>query len=109
MTLEFSGAKELMMKPLRSALAAVLALLLAAPLAFAQAMVDGEVVKIDKAQSRIRVKHAEIKNLDLPAMTMAFKVKDPAMLDQVQEGDRVKFSAEKVGGQFTITAIGKAR
>jgi Cu(I)/Ag(I) efflux system periplasmic protein CusF len=99
-TPEFSGAKELMMKSLRSALAAALALLLAAPLAFAQAMVDGEVVKIDKAQSRIRVKHAEIKNLDLPAMTMAFKVKDPAMLDQVQEGDRVK---------FTITAIGKAR
>ncbi len=99
------------MKSLRSRWIAPVAsfmLLCAAPLAWAQAMVDGEVKKIDKAQARITLAHAEIKNLDLPAMTMAFRVKDPAALEPLQVGDRVKFSAEKLGGQFTITSIRKA-
>ena len=66
---------------------------------------DGEVRKIDKAQSKITLKHGEIKKLDMPPMTMVFRVKDPAMLDQVKQGDKIKFSAEKIGGQYTVTGI----
>lgn len=71
----------------------------------AGAMADGEVRKIDKEQGRITLRHGEIKNLDMAPMTMVFRVKDPAMLDRVKEGDKVGFTAEKVGGQFTVMSI----
>jgi Cu/Ag efflux protein CusF len=41
----------------------------------------------------------------MPAMTMVFQVKDPAVLDQVKAGDKVKFAAEKLGGAYTVTKI----
>lgn len=72
-------------------------------------MADGEVRKIDKDARKITLRHGEIKNLDMPAMTMVFQVKDPAMLDKVQAGDKVRFKAEKVGGAFTVTAIEPAK
>ncbi len=67
--------------------------------------VDGEVKKIDKAQGKVTLKHGEIKNLDMPAMTMVFRVKDAKMLDGLAEGAKVKFAAEKVDGQYTVTEI----
>lgn len=68
-------------------------------------LVDGEVRKVDKDTKKITLKHAEIPNLEMPGMTMLFQVKDPAMLDSVKAGDKVKFKAEKAGGQFVITEI----
>jgi Cu/Ag efflux protein CusF len=68
---------------------------------------EGEVRKIDKAQGKITLKHGEIKNLDMPPMTMVFRVKDPSMLDTVSVGDKVRFSAEKFDGQYTVTVIRK--
>lgn len=68
-------------------------------------MADGEVRKVDKEQGRITVKHGQIKNLDMPPMTMVFRVKDKALLDKVHEGEKIKFSAEKIDGNFTITQI----
>lgn len=68
-------------------------------------MADGEVRKVDREQGKITLKHGEIKNLDMSPMTMVFRVKDPAMLDKVKEGDKVGFSADKIGGQFTVTGI----
>lgn len=68
-------------------------------------MSEGEVRKINKDAKKITIKHGELKNLDMPAMTMVFQVKDPSMLDKVKQGDKVSFVAEKVGGQFTITQI----
>lgn len=94
------------MKIIRKVLAAI-ALLGALPVAFAQAWVDGEVKKIDRAHGKLTLAHNEIKALDLPAMTMAFRVKDAAMLEKVQVGDRVRFAAEKVAGQYTVTALQK--
>jgi Cu/Ag efflux protein CusF len=70
--------------------------------------VDGEVKKIDLEAGKITLKHAEIKNLDMPAMPqMSYRVSDPAWLKALQVGDKVKFSADKVNGQYTITAIEK--
>ena len=71
------------------------------------AMAEAEVRKIDKEQSKITLKHGEIKNLDMPPMTMVFRVKEAALLDQVKEGDKIKFSADKIGGQYTVTGIEK--
>ena len=69
------------------------------------AMTDAEVRKVDKDQGKITLKHREIKNLDMPPMTMVFRIKDPAMLGKVKEGDKIRFSADKVGGQYTVTGI----
>ncbi len=78
-----------------------------APAAPAATLTEGEVRKIDKAQGKITLKHGEIKNLDMPGMTMVFRVSDATLLDRVQEGDKVGFSADKIGGQFTVTTIEK--
>jgi Cu/Ag efflux protein CusF len=82
-----------------------LALLAAASLAHAADMTDGEVRKIDKDTKKITLKHAEIKSLDMPGMTMVFGVKDAAMLDLVKPGDKVKFAVEKVGNSLVVTEI----
>ena len=71
-------------------------------------MADGEVRKIDKAALKLTLKHGEIKNLDMPPMTMVFRVADARLLDGVAVGDRVRFAADKVGGSYTVTALVKA-
>ena len=75
--------------------------------AIAQAtdMTDGEVRKIDKAQKKITLKHAEIKSLDMPGMTMVFVVKDETMLDKLKSGDKVRFKAVNDAGKLTVTEI----
>ena len=68
-------------------------------------MSDGEVRKVDKAQAKVTIKHGEIKNLDMPPMTMVFAVKDKAMLDKLQPGDKVRFKAVNDAGKFTVTEL----
>jgi Cu/Ag efflux protein CusF len=80
--------------------------------AFAQeAMVRGEVRKIDDGAGKITLKHGPIKKLDMDenGMTMVFRVQDPAMLKQVKVGDKVQFEADRVNGQITVTKIQKAK
>jgi Cu(I)/Ag(I) efflux system protein CusF len=66
---------------------------------------EGEVRKIDKETGKITLRHGPITNLDMPAMSMVFQVKDPAVLDQLKAGDKVRFQAEKIGSQYTVTHI----
>jgi len=68
-------------------------------------LADGEVRKVDKDAKKLTIRHGPLPNLDMPAMTMVFQVKDPAILEQVKVGDRIRFSAEKVGGAYTVTAV----
>ena len=70
---------------------------------------DAEVRKVDLEAKKITLKHGEIRNLDMPPMTMVFQVKDPAVLAQVKQGDKVKFTAEKVNGAYTVTSIEPAK
>jgi Cu/Ag efflux protein CusF len=70
---------------------------------------DGEVRKIDKEQGKVTLRHGPIANLEMPAMTMVFKVADPKLLDSLKEGDKVKFAADKVSGAITVTAIEPAK
>ncbi|RJG05059.1 RND transporter [Noviherbaspirillum cavernae] len=69
------------------------------------AMSDGEVKKIDKDAGKVTIKHGELKNLDMPPMTMVFRVKDASVLDQLKAGDKIRFVADKSGGQFTVTRV----
>jgi Cu(I)/Ag(I) efflux system protein CusF len=70
---------------------------------------DGEIKKVDKASGKLTIKHGELKNLGMGAMTMVFRAKDPAMLDKVKAGDKVRFTAENVNGALTVTAIDVAK
>ena len=69
------------------------------------AMTDGEVKKVDKDAGKLTIKHGPLTNLDMPGMTMVFRVKDPAMLDQVKEGDKIRFVADRVNGAITVVEL----
>ncbi|QDM16119.1 copper-binding protein [Tardiphaga sp. vice304] len=86
--------------------------LLASTAVFAEdAMVNGEVKKVDETAKKITLKHGAIKNLgmDEDGMTMVFKVQDPAMLKQVKAGDKVQFTAERGSDGIAITKIQKSK
>lgn len=68
-------------------------------------MTDGEIKKVDKENKKLTIKHGEIKNLDMPGMTMVFQVKDPAMVDSVKVGDKVRFVVEKTAAGFVVTEL----
>ena len=70
---------------------------------------EGEVRKIDKDAGKLTLQHGPIANLEMPGMTMVFRVADPKMLDGLKEGDRVRFSAQRVNGAITVTAIDAVR
>ena len=72
-------------------------------------MTDAEVRKIDMETGKLTLKHAEIKSLDMPGMTMVFVVRDKAMLDKLKAGDKVKFKAINDAGKFTVTEIQPAK
>jgi Cu/Ag efflux protein CusF len=73
------------------------------------ALADGEVRKVNKDTQKLTIKHGPIPSLDMPSMTMVYRVKDPAMLDQVKPGDKIKFSADKIGGAYTVTTLEQAK
>ena len=82
------------------------------PIKTAQApgsLTDGEIRKVDKDAKKITIKHAPIQNLDMPAMTMVFQVKDTSVLDRLKTGDKVKFAAENNGGAYIVTHIEPAK
>ncbi|MCC6530972.1 MAG: copper-binding protein [Burkholderiales bacterium] len=82
-----------------------------APVLLAQASAwnDGEIRKIDKSAGKITIKHGPLAKLDMPPMTMAFQVKDRALLDQVKPGDKVRFEAEKAGAAYVVTKMEPAK
>lgn len=91
----------------RNVLAALLLGALGAGSVWAQTseMSSGEIRKVDKTASKITIKHGEIKNLDMPPMTMVFQARDPALLEKAKAGDKVRFSAELKDGAYIVTAV----
>ena len=71
----------------------------------AEELSEGEVRRIDREQGKMTLRHGPIGNLDMPAMTMVFVVQDRGQLDRFKVGDRVRFQAEKIGSQYTVTKI----
>lgn len=72
-------------------------------------MTEGEVRKVNQVDATMTLRHGPLENLGMPAMTMTFRVKDPAMLGQVKEGDKVRFVADNVGGKLTVVQLEAAR
>lgn len=93
-----------------SALSVLAAGMLASAGALAQAaMTEGSVEKIDQAAGKITLNHGPIKNLDMDAMKMVFRVKEASMLDGLKVGQKIKFEADRVNGQITVTRIEKGK
>jgi len=81
-----------------------------APYCWAQSLTDGQVTKVDASAGKITIKHGPMKKFDMDdGMTMVYRAQDPAMLQTVKAGDKVKFDAENVNGQFVVTKIQKAK
>ena len=97
------------MKIIKTVLIAALFSTLSALSAASGDMTEAEVRKVDVAQGKVTLRHGEIKNLDMPPMTMVFAVKDKAMLDGVKPGDKVKFKAANLDGKFTVVEIAPAK
>ena len=66
---------------------------------------SGEIKRINLDTKKITIAHGPLKAFDMPAMTMAFPVKDPTLLSKVKQGDKVKFALEKAGENLVITRI----
>ena len=64
-----------------------------------------EVRKVDLGAKKITLKHEEIKNLDMPPMTMVFQVKDATLLANVKTGDKVMVTVDKVNGAYTVMSL----
>src|SRR5262250_2142041 len=74
------------------------------------ALIDGQVTKVDQSAGKITIKHGPAKRLGMDqGMTMVYKAQDPGMLKAVKAGDKIKFDADQVNGQFTVTKIEKAK
>ena len=73
-------------------------------------MVDGTVKKLDKVAGKVTLAHGPLTNLGMNMpMTMAFRVKDAAWLDQMKDGDKIRFVAEDINGVLTIVAFEPAK
>lgn len=68
-------------------------------------MADGEIRKVDKDAGKLTIKHGEIKNLEMPPMTMVFQVREKAMLDKIQTGDKIRFKVINENGKMVVTEI----
>lgn len=68
-------------------------------------LIEGEIKKIDKSASKLTIKHGDIKKFDMPGMTMSFRLKEIAMLDNLNVGDKVRFSVEKIAGGLVLTRV----
>jgi Cu/Ag efflux protein CusF len=76
-----------------------------AGVAFAETFVKGTVEKVDKRGKKITIAHEELKDLEMPAMTMVFRTADEALLETLEEGSQIEFVAERIDGKLTVTKV----
>jgi Cu(I)/Ag(I) efflux system periplasmic protein CusF len=70
---------------------------------------DAEVRKVDKANKTVVLKHGEVKSIGMPGMTMMWQVADPALLDKVKPGEKVRFRVAHRNGTFVVSDIQPAK
>ena len=70
-----------------------------------EALSEGQIKTVDKIRGLVTIKHGPLENVGMPAMTMPFKVRDPAWLDRLRAGDKVRFRVEESGPDYVIVRI----
>lgn len=93
------------MKNLTTIAAAVLMSVALSTTTFAATFTKGTVKKIDEKAGKVTLIHEELVDLEMPAMTMVFVVGDPAILAQLEVGKEIEFTADRVDGKLTVTAV----
>ena len=78
------------------------------PAGAAEEFIDAEVRAIDRDNGKLTLKHGPIPRYEMAAMTMAFRVADPALLSGLSAGDKVRFTLDKVNGRLVVSRIVKA-
>ena len=68
-------------------------------------MTSGTITKVDTQWNRLTIDHGPLENLGMEAMTMVFEVADPAMLEGLEAGSDIQFTADRVKGKLTVTEI----
>jgi Cu/Ag efflux protein CusF len=97
--------KENVMKFIAKIALSAALVLAAASGAFAQEFTSGTVKKVDEKAKKVTLVHEELKNLEMPAMTMVFQVADAALMEKLKAGAKVEFVAERVNGKLTVTQV----
>ncbi|OJU06442.1 MAG: hypothetical protein BGN90_15500 [Acidovorax sp. 65-7] len=69
---------------------------------------EGEITRWDPRTLRLTLKHGEIQNLEMPPMTMVFRVADASVVGDLKPGDKVRFRAEQISGAYHVQRIEKA-
>lgn len=68
-------------------------------------LTDGEIKKVDLDNGKVTIKHGEIKHMEMPGMTMVFSVKEKALLDKVEAGQKIQFIVTQDNGRMIVTEI----
>lgn len=83
------------------------ALVLAATISMAMAgtFTKGTVKKVNAKAGKVTIIHEELVDLEMPAMTMVFRVADKAMLEGLEKGQSIEFIADRVKGKLTVIEL----
>jgi Cu/Ag efflux protein CusF len=78
---------------------------LAAFPSFAETYVRGVIEEVNAETGRLTINHEALIDLDMEAMTMVFRLADPAMIEGLDAGDVIEFVADRVNGRLTVMAL----
>ena len=65
----------------------------------------GVVTRVDSGKGTVTIKHEPVASLSWPSMTMAFKVKDKAMLEKLKKDQKVDFEFVQQGKDYVVTSV----
>lgn len=66
---------------------------------------DGIVKKVDAQNGKVTLTHGEIANVQMPAMTMSYRIKQVQWLESIHAGDKVRFAMDKLNDEFVVVHI----
>ncbi|MCV3768718.1 copper-binding protein [Rhizobium sp. TRM95796] len=90
---------------MKKLIAITISIALFATSAFAAELTKGKVKKLDEKAGKVTIIHEELKSLDMPAMTMVFRIGEGVDAAKLKAGADIEFSADRVNGKITVTEV----
>jgi len=66
---------------------------------------SGKVTRIDPAKPSVTIAHGPVASMNWPSMTMAFTVKDKALMDKLAKDKEVDFEFRQEGRNYVVTGV----